>query len=201
MRCLILFLGFIWYLPFLSFSGTLQLNPKPPTAYYTHKENSRITLADFDANPFDYEVTTELLLRKLSNKFRLFKEIVKNTHNPQLRDTIFHFSCLNTKLKIYKSKDNEMVFSAQISDNQIELRNQIRIGMTKDELFAKFTELEKYKYFQGIAEVQGNEEADSYELIIQPNLVKITNSMGTADYVFVFQNNILSQVNINIYMD
>jgi hypothetical protein len=200
MRSLILLFLYLFIFTNTGFSGIKQLKDRPPTAF-NRREPIKISLADFDENPFDYDVTAELLVSKLSKKFKVFKEIVKNTHNPTIKDTIFHFSCSSTKLKVYKSQGNEMVFSAQIMDKEIELRNQIRVGMDKNEFWAKFKDLEKYKYYQGVVEVQGDDEMSGYELDLQPNLIKISNIMGTADYTFVFANNALSQVNINVYMD
>lgn len=198
--CLSLFLPF-FVLPLVSFSGTKQLYDRPPTASYSKREPTKIKLSDFDENPFNYDISADLLLSKLSKKFKVFKEAVKNTHNPQTKDTIFHFSYQTTKLKIYKSQGNEMLFFAQITDNEIEMRNQIKIGMSREAFFDKFVELEKYRFFQGIAQIEGNDEMSSYQLIIQPNLVKLRNLLGTSDYIFVFSNNMLNQVNINVYMD
>jgi hypothetical protein len=201
MRCCISLLLPILVFPLASFSGTKQLEDRPPTASYSKREPAKIRLSDFDENPFSYDITADLLLSKLSKKFKVFKEIVKNTHNPQIKDTIFHFSCQTTKLKIYKSLGSEILFFAQISDNEIGMRNQIKIGMSREAFFDKFVELEKYRFFQGVTQIEGDDEMSSYRLIIQPNMVKLRNLLGTSDYVFIFTNNLLSQVNMNVYMD
>lgn len=186
----------------LVFSGTRQLSSKPPSAANPLKQGlSQISLADFDADPFGYEVTTTTLSDKLGKKFRISKEIIKNTHNSHVKDTIFHFSYQTTKLKVYKSQGNEMVFSAQITDNSVELRNKISVGMSREEFWQKFNDLERYKFKQGLIEINGDDEMNSYVLIIQPNLIKVSNSMGTADYTFAFVKDKLSQVNIDVYMD
>lgn len=185
-----------------SFSGTLQMSNKPPTvASPPKRETVQISLADFDADPFGYEVTTATLAYKLGKKFRISKEIVKNTHSSHIKDTIFHFSCHTTKLKVYKSQGNEMIFSAQITDSTVELRNKISVGMSKEEFWQKFNDLEKYKFQQGVIEVNGEEEMSGYELTLLPNLIKVSSLMGTSDYTFIFVDNKLSQVNINVYID
>ncbi|TAH19338.1 MAG: hypothetical protein EAZ08_09215 [Cytophagales bacterium] len=185
-----------------AFSGTRQLSSKPPSAPSPLKQElSQISLADFDADPFGYEVTTTTLSDKLGKKFRILKEVIKNTHNSRIKDTIFHFSYQTTKLKVYKSQGNEMVFSAQITDNSIALRNQISVGMSREEFWQKFNDLERYKFQQGLIEINGDDEMNSYLLTIQPNLIKVSNMMGTADYTFAFVKDKLSQVNIDVYMD
>ncbi len=202
MKIYILLIFLVFFYAQNTFSGTKQLKNSPPTASYPLKrEPVKISLADFDADPFGYEISANYLSAKFGKKFKVSKEIVFNTHNKKVRDTIFHFSYLTTKVKVYKSQDNEMIFSAQITDNTIELRNKISVGMSKDEFWQKFTDLEKYKYQQGIVQVTGNDEMSSYVLHIQPNRIKVSNLMETADYSFAFIDNKLSQVNINIYID
>ena len=203
MKKSILLLIFLLLLHYLSFSGTLQSSNKPPKAATFLKGGvSQISLADFDADPFGYEVTSATLAHKLGKKFRISKEVVKNIHSNHIKDTIFHFSYQTTKLKIYKSQGNEMVFSAQITDSVVELRNKISIGMSREEFWQKFNDLEKYKFQQGMIELDGDDdEMSGYLLTLQPNLIKISNMMGTADYAFAFTDNRLSQVNINVYMD
>jgi hypothetical protein len=184
------------------FSGVRQLKDKPPTMPNPlRREPIKISLADFDENPFDYEISAEVLIAKLGKKFKVAKEIVRNTHNARIKDTIFHLSYQTTKIKIYKSQGNEMIFSAQISDSAVEMRNKINIGMSKEEFWRKFTDLEKYQYQQGVIEMNGEDEMSSYVLTLQPNLIKVSNMMGTADYTFAFMDNKLSQININVYMD
>lgn len=185
-----------------SFSGTRQMSNKPPTvASPLKREIVQISLADFDADPFGYEVTSSALTSKLGKRFRISKEIVKNTHDNHIKDTIFHFSCHTTKLKVYKSQGNEMIFSAQITDSAVELRNKISVGMSRDLFWQKFNDLEKYKFQQGVIEVNGDDEMSTYELTLLPNLIKVSSLMGTSDYTFIFADNKLSQVNINVYMD
>jgi hypothetical protein len=184
------------------FSGNKQLKNNLPTAANPLKrEPIKISLADFDADPFGYEVNANTLVVKFGKKFKVSKEIIFNTHNKKVRDTIFHFSYQTTKVKVYKSQDSEMVFSAQITANDIELRNKIRVGMSKDEFWQKFSDLERYKYQQGIIRIDGDDETNSYVLNIQPNYIKINNLMETSDYTFAFIDNKLVQVNINVYID
>jgi hypothetical protein len=202
MKKSILFFIFLLLLHDHSFSGTHQLSNNPPTvANPLRRETGQISLADFDADPFGYEVTAATLAYKLGKKFRISKEIVKNTHNTHIKDTIFHFSCHTTKLKVYKSEGSEMFFSAQITDSTVELRNKISVGMSKEEFWQKFNDLEKYKFRQGVIEVNGDDETSAYELTLFPNLIKVSSLMGTSDYTFIFVDNKLSQVNINIYID
>jgi len=202
MRKPILIFTFLLLSNDLVFSGTHQLSNKPPTAVKPLKRESfQISLSDFDADPFGYEVTTATLSNKLGKKFRISKEVIKNTHNSRIKDTIFHFSYLTTKLKVYKSQGNEMVFSAQITDSSVELRNKISVGMSREEFWQKFNDLERYKFRQGVIEINGDDEMSGYVLTIQPNLIKVSNMMGTADYTFAFVNGKLSQVNIDVYMD
>lgn len=201
MRKYILFFIFLLLLHSHSFSGISQSNKSPAVASPLRRETVQISLADFDADPFGYEVTTATLAYKLGNKFRISKEIVKNTHNSHIKDTIFHFSCHTTKLKIYKSQGNEMIFSAQITDSTVMLRNKISVGMSKEAFWQKFNDLEKYKFQQGVIEVNGEEEMSGYQLTLLPNLIKVSSLMGTSDYTFIFVDNKLSQVNINVYMD
>lgn len=191
---------FLLYQP--SFSGTKQLKDKPPTAARTYKrEPVKISFAEFDADPFGYEINVFALASKLGNKFKVSREIVANTHNKAIKDTILHLSYQTTKIKVYKSQENAFIFSAQIMDNQISMRNNIAIGMSKEEFWQQFYDLEKYKLQQGEVEIIGDDDNNSYTISLNPNLIKISNLMGTVDYSFAFVNNKLAQVNMNVYMD
>jgi hypothetical protein len=191
---------FLFYQP--SFAGTKQMKNKPPTASnLTKREPKKISFAEFDADPFGYEISAISLSVKLGSKFKVIKEIVANTHNHSLKDTIFHLCYQTTKIKVYKSQYNEFIFSAQIMDNQVKMRNDINIGMSKEEFWQKFDDLEKYKLQQGEIQIIGDDDNSSYILDLAPNIIKISNMMSTVDYSFAFVDNRLAQVNMNVYMD
>jgi hypothetical protein len=197
---LLLIFLFLLYQP--SFSGTKQIKDKPPTAANPLKrEPKKISFADFDADPFGYEINTFVLAHKLGHKLKIAKEIVANTHNKAIKDTILHLSYQTTKIKVYKSQNNTFVFSAQISDNQVNMRNDINIGMSKEAFWQSFSDLEKYKLQQGEIEIIGDDDNTSYVVGLAPNVITVSNVMGTVDYSFSFINDKLAHVSMNVYMD
>ena len=202
--CLLLILLW-WAIPLQAEHKQLVVQAKtkrkyPPPSRQT-KEPQRISLADFEENPFGYELSVDYLITRTDANFRLKKEVVANVHNPQRKDTIFSFSNQQSKLKIYKSEGNELLFLAVIADPQIELRNQIKIGMNRKDFMLKFHGLAEHLNTKGVIEITSSQDDQTYEVSLAPTLVKITNIMGTSDYSFVFKDNALTNIYINVYLD
>ncbi len=160
-----------------------------------------LRISDFDENPFGYDLTAQLITTRYGNKFALRKEFIKNTHNQALVDTIFHFSSADSKLDIYKVQENEMLFSAKISDPAFSLRNGIRVGLSRNEFCNKFYELQRYRNRQGLHIIDAPEAMAVYQLEILPDQIIISNDAATARYTFLFVQNRLAQIQIEFYLD
>lgn len=186
-----------------------QASDPPPQSHYlaSHSPGSGrqlpqvLRLADFDEDPFGYEPTLGNVMKKLGNPLQVRKEAVKNLHNPALLDTIYHLAADAVRLDIYKGRSNEFLFAATIADRRIALRDDIHIGMTREEFCDKFHELRPMKHRQGQVSIADPETMTTYLLELSPAQITIANDAATVEYRFVFQQNRLRQINLAFYYD
>jgi hypothetical protein len=160
----------------------------------------KIRIADFDADPFGYDFTIDHFQHRYAGKFKLRKEFHVNEHDPAVVDTIFHFNYSSCQLSFYKGGDEEFLYAARISGSDIALRNDIKVGMSRDAFLGCFSELQS-RPLQGTIMISDPEMMTSYRLVMMPQLITIVNDSETAKYSFVFQDNKLHQILISLYLD
>jgi hypothetical protein len=188
-----------------------QTQPTNPSAEGTSNQTtslpakpadpSPLHIAEFDENPFDFELSVQLLAQLLGRNCRVSKQAIKNPHNPAQTDTLVSVQGGSTKLEVYKTPGNETLFAASINRADIPLRNRIRVGMTRDEFLAKFYELRAYGRQEGRLLVEAPEAMTAYHLDVRPHQITISNDAATAQYQFSFVQNRLRQIKIDFYLD
>jgi hypothetical protein len=106
------------------------------------------------------------------------KEIVINKYDSAVKDTIYTYSNPHNLIQIYRAKQNDFVFTFDITDSIFKLRGNIKAGMTKEAFLQKFH-------------------------ITKPimNKVQLANLEGSMRLMFYFENNKLQRVKSYIYLD
>jgi hypothetical protein len=164
-------------------------------------QDEPLHLSEFDENPFDFELSVQMLAQLLGSNCRVSKQAVRNPHNPAQTDTLVSLQGGTTKLEVYKTLGSETLFAAHINGADIPLRNRIRVGMTRDEFLAKFYELRAFGRREGHLLVEAPEAMTAYHLNLSPQQITISNDAATAQYQFSFVQNRLRQIKIDFYLD
>ena len=84
---------------------------------------------------FVIEPNTKNMDNLFSVRFNLKKKPVKNVYDSSIIDTGFQFVYNTSEFEIYKAKDKDLFYSAVIKDKDIVLKNKIRIGLNRNEVF------------------------------------------------------------------
>lgn len=106
------------------------------------------------------------------------KKSVINRHDPAVIDTIYTFSNAGNNIQFYKAKQNDFIFTFDVTDPQFILIGNVKPGMTKDFFKRKFQINETIK-----------------------NKLLMVNSEGTMRFTFYFENDMLARINCYLYLD
>lgn len=144
----------------------------------TRATSKAITQKEFLVSPFGFAETIESFTNRSSAKFKTQKLLRKNKHYPEKTDTIFQLRYKKSEILFYKThQGKEFLLAGKILNKQIKLKNDIQIGISKDQFINKFSN-----------ELSFN--ADSLQMIGE----------GTK-YTFIFQKGKLHRINIDNYFD
>lgn len=171
-------------------TGFVIINPGNSTnkakeaKYVRHFDTHSISgnVESFECNEFVWEALKEYSIGQMKQEFGSIltctREPVTNIYNPDIIDTIFSFSDDNNEIRFYKARENCFVFTFTVTDAVFKLNGNIQTGMTKDDFASIFN-------------------------IFKPveNVVIIKDSEGTVAFQFFFDNNRLSQIVSDIYLD
>jgi hypothetical protein len=139
---------------------------------------SPLSQSEFLKSPFGFEENIANFQNITKPKFKTEKVLRKNKHYPEKTDTIYKFKYKNSSIFFYKTHLNqEFLLVGKIINKQIQLKNGIRIGITKNDFIARFNK-------------NLNWQNDSLELIGE----------GTK-YTFIFESDHLSKIKIDNYFD
>jgi hypothetical protein len=134
----------------------------------------------FIMRPFGYEPTIKNFRTNLPSSFKLQVYSMKNIHNPSVIDTIYKFYQKKSELLIYKnSNKRELFFAGNIYNHKIQLRNGVRVGMSRDEFFRCF---ENFK--------PRNDDT-----------IRISSKRAINSINFIFKGNKLKVIKIDNYID
>ncbi len=106
------------------------------------------------------------------------KKSVFNRHDPAVIDTIYTFSNAENNIQLYRAKQNDFIFTFDVTDPIFILIGNVKPGITKDFFIRKF---------------QINEAIN--------NIVQVVNSEGSMRFMFYFENNILKRIDSYLYLD
>lgn len=133
-------------------------------------------------NPFlDNKLTIESLYEKYGKGIELDKTPIENRHNPGQMDTIIILEIKNSVFEFYKTDSKALLKSAVVEDEEFRLKNNIKVGMKKDEFMEKFHEI-----------------IDSSNI---PSVVEITSGEGESTLKFTFAGDILREIDYSPYLD
>jgi hypothetical protein len=146
-------------------------------AELTRAKTIAISKEQFAASPFGFELSirnfdTHYCRTKKLKRQRYF---IKNAYNSAQLDTIYNYYKGKTKIIFYKPMHLEArIMGGVILKPEIELRNEIRVGLSRKEFFWKFTD---WRY----------DESDSLSIESPAN--------GCA-FTFVFQRDRIHEIQI-----
>jgi hypothetical protein len=141
-------------------------------------EYKSLSQKEFLENPFGFKESIENFSSLTSPKFNTQKLLRKNKHYPEKTDTIYQFTYKNSEILFYKTHQRqEFLLAGKVLNKQIELKNGIRVGITKDEFTSRFSDDLKF-------------QSDSLQMIGE----------GTK-YTFIFDKEKLYRINIDNYFD
>ncbi len=141
-------------------------------------EYKSISQQEFLESPFSFKESIENFTNITRPKFNTKKLLRKNKHYPEKTDTIYQFTYKKSEIFFYKThQGQEFLLAGKVVNKQIELKNGIRVGITKDEFKSRFSNNLKFK-------------ADSLQMIGE----------GTK-YTFIFDKGKLYRINIDNYFD
>jgi hypothetical protein len=93
--------------------------------------------------PFGYSETIDGFKKIMPEGTRIQKLIKRNPQAQHKPDTIYSFLFKKSKISIYKTQfSQEFLLGGNVKNNEIELANGIRKGMTKEQFYQSFTNLE-----------------------------------------------------------
>lgn len=147
-------------------------------ARYLFKDSSGI--AYYDCESFVSIALDEYTIPNLNKTFgnSVKKEIVRNSHDFTEVDTIYSYTAPNSKIQIYRAKQNDFVYSFDVADPRFSLANQVKSGMPK----------------AGFAEMFHISEP-------LPDYVVIRNTEASIKFLFYFSADTLTRINSYIYLD
>jgi len=139
-------------------------------------------VANFECEDFVSDALNNYTIAIINKEFKgilnCSKESVVNRHDSAVIDTIYTFSNAENKIQIYRAKENDFIFTFDVTDSIFKLTGNIKPGMTKENFIRKFN----------ITETVNNK-------------VQIANSEGSMRLMFYFENNRLKRINSYLYLD
>lgn len=148
------------------------------TVQKANKEIIAISQKDFLESPFGFKENIKNFTDLSSPSFRSQKLLRKNKHYPEKTDTIYQLTFKKSEIFFYKTHlKQEFLLAGKVLNKEIHLKNDIHVGITKDQFISKFSDELKFK-------------ADSLQMIGE----------GTK-YTFLFRKNKLYRINIDNYFD
>lgn len=134
----------------------------------------------FIVKPLGYEPTIKGFRTNLPSSFKLQVYSMRNVHNPSVIDTIYRFYHKNSQFLVYKNLSNrEMFFAGNIYTPRIQLRNGVKVGMSRDEFFHCFLDLKP-------------KNSDT---------IRISSKHAPNSINFIFKDNTLKIIKIDNYID
>lgn len=160
-----------------------SMDSEASLVFYTrHNLPDSGEISRFESNDFVsralYNYSIANLNRNYLNVLMCSKLTVVNEHDSTVTDTIYTYSDSKNKIQIYRAKQNDFVFTFDVTNPQFMLAGNIKPGMTKDEFYHKFR-----------SSTHPN------------NIVEITDSEENMFFMFYFENNLLSRINSSLYLD
>jgi hypothetical protein len=139
-------------------------------------------VAYFECEDFASEALNKYTIAEISQEFRHILNCTKkptfNRHDADVIDTIYTFSNPHNQIQIYRAKQNDFIFTFNVSSPIFDLTGNIRPGITKNAFSRKFH-------------------------IAKPanNAVQIASANGNIQFMFYFENNRLKRINTYWYLD
>lgn len=140
-------------------------------------EYKKISQKEFLEKPFGFKKSIENFSNNSNAQFKTQKLLRKNKHYPKKTDTIYQLTYKKSKIFFKTYLGKKFLLTGNILNRQIELKNGIRIGITKDEFIKRF----------------------SNELKLNKDSLKMIGE-GTK-YTFIFDKEKLYRINIDNYFD
>jgi hypothetical protein len=136
----------------------------------------------FECEEFVSNALNNYTIAKINKEFLTSlvctKKSIFNRHDPAVVDTIYTFSNPENNIQFYRAKQNDFIFTFDVTDSKFILKGNVKPGITKDFFMRKF---------------QITEAID--------NKVQIVNSEGTMRFIFYFENNMLKRISSYLYLD
>ena len=148
------------------------------TSQKSTTEISSLSKEDFLESPFGFKENIKNFSELSSPKFHVQKLLRKNKHYPSKTDTIYQFTYKNSEVFFYKTHTGkEFLLAGKIVNKQITLKNDIHVGIRKEDFVNRFS---------GDLQIK----SDSLQMI----------GDGTK-YTFVFDKKKLKRIQIDNYFD
>ncbi len=137
-----------------------------------------ISQQEFLKKPFGFDETIENFVNCTKPKYQTQKLLRKNKHYAEKTDTIYHFTYRKSEIFFYRThRGKEFLLAGKVLDKQISLKNEIHVGITKDDFQDRFKDKLSFT-------------SDSIQMIGE----------GTK-YTFIFKDDKLQRINIDNYFD
>ncbi|MFZ0390384.1 MAG: hypothetical protein WAN36_07975 [Calditrichia bacterium] len=149
------------------------VNSKTDSLVFTNDE--------FVSDPFPGEVNIHYLNSRYPEIKVLDKEAVENRHQPGVMDTIYTLGLNHSRFNIYKAGNKEIFYQATITHPDFQFKKGIHVGMAGGILLEKLSAENHTEKF--------------------PETLVVKNSNKTVELVFKLNNNRLSKVIYNGYLD
>ncbi len=102
-----------------------------------------MAIEDFLSKPFNHKENTEGFSKSLPEGTRIRKLIKRSPREHHKPDTIYNFLYKKSKISVYKTRFNqEFLLGGTVLNPNIELANGIQVGMTREQFFSSFTNLQ-----------------------------------------------------------
>lgn len=135
---------------------------------------------DFVAQPLGFQINESNIIGKYPKEFSVKSKPINNKHDNNVIVTLKTFENsgkLNDSFLIYKTHEKEFLKEAKIRTNRIELKDNIKVGMSK-ESFTKKLNLGDWS-----------------------NVIKICNTEQTINWIFYFSDSKLDSIFYQGYVD
>jgi len=145
------------------------------------KSNQSVTVTTFLEQPFGVSETIASLRKHFSDDVKIKKVIRRNKHDVQKVDTIFQFYHKKSEVFVYKTYFNrEMLIGGVITDFRFPLINGVVPGMTRNDFFKSFKDLE----------------------ISTEDSIKLNSKELMRKFTFIFDSKgVLKKINFSSYVD
>lgn len=90
------------------------------------------------SQPFPYEATMANFKDAIQNPV-ITEEIFPNTHYPEQDDTLYAIQYKRSVIKLLHTAEKKLLVLAEIRDPQIALNNGVHVGMSLEEVNARYT--------------------------------------------------------------